>query len=140
MEAAKIQVVRRPERLLSDDKRVITRHLDFRSPKRIRSALKRIARLHDDQIPALLEQSRERFWARYRELEVAFLENATHASDPNAVELEYPLPWVQPSTTSIAEWLSNLARMLNRSRTRTVRFDRSQPNVPPASLGIQAVR
>ncbi len=75
MDTASIEVVRRPERLVSDDKRVITRYFDFGRRKRIRSILRRVMRIADSDVPALLNEVMGSFSARHRDLEGALMEN-----------------------------------------------------------------
>ena len=75
MQAVPIDVIRRPEKLLSDDHRVITRYLDFGNPKRIRSILRRLVRIGDRDVPGLLEETMADFSVRHRDLESAFMEN-----------------------------------------------------------------
>jgi predicted GH43/DUF377 family glycosyl hydrolase len=70
-----IPVIRRPEQLSSDDKRVITRYLDFGQSKRIRSILRRLLALPEKKIPGLLKDIRQRFQPRHRDLESAFLDS-----------------------------------------------------------------
>ena len=68
-------VIRRPEQLASDDKRVITRYLDFGRPARIRSILKRIGKIPEKDIPGLLESVRASFSQRHLDLDAAFRTN-----------------------------------------------------------------
>ncbi|MFP4355937.1 MAG: glycoside hydrolase family 130 protein [Phycisphaerae bacterium] len=68
-------VIRRPEQLSSDDKRVITRYLDFGNPKRIRSILRRLMSLPETDLSGLLDQIRSSFKPRHRDLDAAFLRN-----------------------------------------------------------------
>jgi predicted GH43/DUF377 family glycosyl hydrolase len=75
MQTAPIEVIRRPERLVSDDRRVIPRYLDFKNPKRIRSILRRALRVPEEQLSELLAEVRSTFSHRHRDLEAAFLEN-----------------------------------------------------------------
>ncbi len=80
MQTAPVEVIRRPERLVSDDKRVIPRYLDFKSPRRIRSILRRVLRVPEEQLAELLAEIRRTFSHRHRDLEAAFLENFARVS------------------------------------------------------------
>ncbi len=80
MQTAPVEVIRLPERLLSDDKRVIPRYLDFKSPRRIRSILRRIQRLPEERLSGLLAEVRSTSSHRHRDLEAAFLENFERVS------------------------------------------------------------
>ncbi|MBN1347736.1 MAG: glycoside hydrolase family 130 protein [Phycisphaerae bacterium] len=73
IEPARIQVVRRPEKLLPDDKRVITRYLDFGSPRRIRSILRRLLRIKEEDVAPLLQDVMSDFSSRHRDVEADFL-------------------------------------------------------------------
>ncbi|MBN1341031.1 MAG: hypothetical protein JXQ73_00020 [Phycisphaerae bacterium] len=75
METATLHVTRRPERLLSDDKRVITRYLDFKSPKRIRSILKRLMAVPEEEISPLLAQVHDSFSHRHRAIRDLWRDN-----------------------------------------------------------------
>lgn len=70
-----VHVIRRPERLVSDDKRVITRYLDFRGKKRIRSILRRLVKIKNTDVVPLLDEVRDTFTERHRDLESGFREN-----------------------------------------------------------------
>ncbi len=70
-----LPILRRPERLVSDDKRVITRYLDFRSTRRIRSILRRLVKIKDADVVPLLDEVRDAFSTRHRDLESGFREN-----------------------------------------------------------------
>jgi predicted GH43/DUF377 family glycosyl hydrolase len=67
-----VPVIRKAERLASDDKRVIPRYLDFGHPPRIRSIAKRVLKIPQRRIQPLLEEIRANFSCRHRDLEGAF--------------------------------------------------------------------
>lgn len=69
-----LPIIRRPEGLDADDRRVITRYLQFR-PARVRSILRRILALKDAQVSQLLEATIDDFARRHRQIRTAFLEN-----------------------------------------------------------------
>ncbi|MFW6033165.1 MAG: glycoside hydrolase family 130 protein, partial [Phycisphaeraceae bacterium] len=69
-----VRVVRRPERVESDDKRVITRPFEHNF-RRARSILSRALRLSDAEAAELLDLTRQKFSARHRNLDRVFLEN-----------------------------------------------------------------
>jgi predicted GH43/DUF377 family glycosyl hydrolase len=69
-----LPVIRRPEGLDADDRRVITRCLQFR-PVRTRSILRRILSLSDAQVSRMLEATIDDFARRHREIRTAFLAN-----------------------------------------------------------------
>jgi hypothetical protein len=64
MEASTVRLLRGAKRLESDDRRVITRYLDFRSPRRIRSILNRIMGLADEQVERQLSELMQNFAGR----------------------------------------------------------------------------
>jgi predicted GH43/DUF377 family glycosyl hydrolase len=70
-----LQITRRPEKFASDDKRVITRYLDFGNPARIRSILGRLLLLDDATVAAELEQVRRDFKSRHRDLDASMRRN-----------------------------------------------------------------
>ncbi|MBN1420999.1 MAG: glycoside hydrolase family 130 protein [Planctomycetes bacterium] len=74
-----MDVVRRRERLESDDRRVISRFLTF-DRDRTRSIIRRVLLLPDEEVPPLLEQARARFAGRHPDLDGAFRENFTLAA------------------------------------------------------------
>ncbi len=67
-----VPVIRKAERLASDDKRVIPRYLDFGHPPRIRSIARRVLKIPEEQLESLLEQTRQGFSTRHRDIEAAF--------------------------------------------------------------------
>ncbi|MFP4106467.1 MAG: glycoside hydrolase family 130 protein [Phycisphaerae bacterium] len=75
MKSETLEVTRRPEQLLSDDKRVIPRYLDFHDDKRIRGIIRRIIRLPEEDIPQLLKEIKGDFHARHRDIEADFRAN-----------------------------------------------------------------
>jgi len=75
MEASAVRVTREAQRLESDDRRVITRYLDFRSPRRIRSILNRIMALPDEQVERKLSEVMNNFSARHRDIRAALMDN-----------------------------------------------------------------
>jgi predicted GH43/DUF377 family glycosyl hydrolase len=80
MSASPLRVQRRPERLASDDRRVIPRYLAFGHPPRIRSILRRIRRIPRKHIPALLIEVMGSYSTRHRDLEAAFRAHFEEAS------------------------------------------------------------
>lgn len=92
MQTAPVEVIRRPERLVSDDKRVIPRYLDFKRPRRIRSILRRVLRVPEERLAGLLAEVRSTFSHRHRDIEAAFLENfdrvASHLKAPQEISRE----------------------------------------------------
>ena len=70
-------VTRRPEQLLSDDRRVILRYLDFDQASRIRMIVRRIMRLPEGRVAELLGRALERFAPRHRDLRAALAEHFT---------------------------------------------------------------
>jgi predicted GH43/DUF377 family glycosyl hydrolase len=84
-----LQVRRRPDRFVSDDRRVITRFLDLGSPNRIRSVLSRLTQLSDDDAADLLDSVMYDFSTRHRDIGSAlrnsFREVAGYLEDPNAL-------------------------------------------------------
>ena len=84
-----LRVVRRTEQLLSDDKRVILRYVDFVRPRRIRSVAHRILRIPERKIPGELAKIKRRFATRHRDLEGAFRDNGVkvlrHVRDTKAI-------------------------------------------------------
>jgi len=95
MQTAQVRVIRRPERLLSDDTRVIPRYLDFKSPRRIRSILRRVLRVPEERLGELLAEVRSTFSHRHRDLEAAFLENfervSPHLKSPGKISRDRQL-------------------------------------------------
>lgn len=70
-----LHVTRRPEHLVSEDKRVITRYLGFDSRRRIQLMIKRIMDVPEQQVPDLLELIWSEFSTRHRDVETAFHDN-----------------------------------------------------------------
>ncbi len=66
---------RRPEKLISDDKRVIPRYLDFGHPPRIRSIFRRLAKVRRRDVPRMLQEVRNRFSGKHRQIEAVFRAN-----------------------------------------------------------------
>jgi len=72
-------VVRRPETLRSDHRRVITRYLDFQHPPRIRAVARRVLKLPEKDVSRLLKGVLRGFAARHRDIAAVLLENCTRA-------------------------------------------------------------
>ncbi len=72
MERSPLRAVRRSEKLLSDDKRVICRYLDFRSPGRIRDIVRRVLKVPEGRVRGLLRETIRGFSQRHRDVEEAF--------------------------------------------------------------------
>ncbi|MFP4145574.1 MAG: glycoside hydrolase family 130 protein [Phycisphaeraceae bacterium] len=70
-----LPVNRREELFVSDDRRVITRYLDFGDPARVRSILARLVRLSPAQAEELLEATLHDFSPRHRDVLAAFRDN-----------------------------------------------------------------
>ncbi len=79
MTARSIRVVRRPEQLLADDRRVILRYLDFVHPPRIRSIVRRVLRISERDVPGELAKITRRFATRHRDLAATFRDNGMEA-------------------------------------------------------------
>jgi predicted GH43/DUF377 family glycosyl hydrolase len=86
MKPVQVRVIRRPETLVSDDRRVITRLLDFRNPPRVRRVVRRIMKLPERRVGELLEQVLADFASRHRDVESDLLahyeEIARHVRRP----------------------------------------------------------
>ncbi len=67
-----IRVVRRPERFVSDDKRVIARFFQIGGEHRIRNVVRRVAGLSEGQAEELLAQVRADFAPRHRRIDAVF--------------------------------------------------------------------
>ena len=84
-----LQVRRHAEELLSDDKRVILRYLDFHHPRRLFMILRRIMNIPEAKVPELLEKVAERFGRRHPDLPASLLEHyrqvSSHVSPPREV-------------------------------------------------------
>jgi hypothetical protein len=74
-QTSSLNVVHRPEQLMPDDKRVITRLFDPHNPRRVRAILNRVMRLDRQEVVRLLAGVLEDFAPRHRDIEAAFLEN-----------------------------------------------------------------
>lgn len=70
--ATQITVTRRPERFISDDRRVITRFFTIDGEQRIRSVIRRVLELSDPEVHDLLADLRRQFGPRHRDLDRAF--------------------------------------------------------------------
>ena len=66
---AKVQVIRRPERFLSDDSRVIAHFLDIGDPRRAKAIIARVLALDEPQVHQLYQRVMEEFAHRHRRLE-----------------------------------------------------------------------
>ena len=75
MAGGSLRVIRRAEKLVRDDRRVIPRYLDFAHGPRIRSIARRVLKVPPRRVPALLRQVMRRFAARHRDLRAAFRDN-----------------------------------------------------------------
>lgn len=75
-------VTRRPEMFVSDDRRVITRHLDFGDPVRIRSILSRLLNLTEQQVRDGLTNTIHEFANRHRDLHAVMVHHY-HAVAPH---------------------------------------------------------
>lgn len=71
---------RRPEKFVSEDRRVITRYLHFSNPERIIAILERVMRLGDEQVSGLLSEVMEDFSVRHRDVRTAFMDNFREVS------------------------------------------------------------
>jgi len=80
MERDTIRVTRLSDRLVSDDKRVIPRYLDFASPKRIRSIFHRVEKIGPTEAGRLLRDVRRRFSRKHRDLDEAFQRHFNEAA------------------------------------------------------------
>jgi len=74
MRTSPVQIIRRPEQLLPDDNRVISRLFELR-PRRIRSILGRLVALSDEQVHRLLPQIWQNFASRHDDIRSVFLRN-----------------------------------------------------------------
>lgn len=72
MPGKNLRIKRRPELLLNDDNRVITRYLDFHSAPRIRSIVQRVLTVPEDRIGGLIDEVRRHFQGRHRDIDQAF--------------------------------------------------------------------
>ena len=73
--ATTLNVYRGPERLLSDDKRVILRYLALSHPPRVRAIFKRIMKLPEERVGELLQRTLADFADRHHDVETAFMEH-----------------------------------------------------------------
>ena len=78
--AQDISVVRRPEKLLSDDKRVIARYLDFHDPQKVSRIASRVLNLDAEGISSLLSQVMRLFASRHGNLEEILQDNYEQAA------------------------------------------------------------
>lgn len=69
---APLSIVRLPEQFVSDDKRVITRYLNFGDETRIKSILQRLMALGEPEVVQLLATVQEHFSDRHYDLDGAF--------------------------------------------------------------------
>ena len=76
-----LRATRRSEKLLSDDKRVICRYLDFKSPSRIRGLVRRVMDLPDRRVSSMLREVMGGFSQRHRDVEAAFRANYEEAAE-----------------------------------------------------------
>jgi predicted GH43/DUF377 family glycosyl hydrolase len=67
-----LTVVRRPERFISDDKRVITRFFEVGGETRARSVIERVLRLPEPEVQHLLQGVLKGFNSRHRDIEAVF--------------------------------------------------------------------
>jgi predicted GH43/DUF377 family glycosyl hydrolase len=67
--------------LRPDPARVITRPMDLRNPRRVRSLVARVMALDDRQVSETLATVRERFLARHEDIEAVFLDHFRRACD-----------------------------------------------------------
>ncbi len=70
--ASKVNVVRRPERFVSDDRRVITRFFATGGEDHQRAIVQRVLELDDAEVDALVTHLRADFSRRHRHIEEAF--------------------------------------------------------------------
>ena len=89
-----LRLVRRPERFVSDDKRVITRYLQF-GDARVQSIVNRLVQLDPAQVSEQLAVVRRDFKARHRDLDQALLQNFAqvkkHIAHPDRLSDEQKL-------------------------------------------------
>lgn len=81
LSASKLPITRLSEKLVSDDRRVVTRflHLEPR-PRRVRSIAGRVMALSEDRVSRLLTRVMENFSSRHRDIESTFLEHYREAA------------------------------------------------------------
>jgi predicted GH43/DUF377 family glycosyl hydrolase len=75
MNTTHINLRRLPPRFIADDKRVITRYLDFGDPVRIRSILGRLLPLEEAQVHHLLHDVLSDFSPRHRDIKAELMES-----------------------------------------------------------------
>ena len=84
-----VKVTRRPERFISDDKRVITRFFEVGGEPRIRSVIERVMGLSEQEVDRLADEVREKFSPRHRYIERVlerhFAEVARFVNDPHSL-------------------------------------------------------
>ncbi|MFW6059961.1 MAG: glycoside hydrolase family 130 protein [Phycisphaeraceae bacterium] len=87
--ATKVTVTRRPERFVSDDRRVITRFFRVDGEQRVRSIVQRVLALEAQEVDQLLEQVRRDFGPRHRQLDDIFQQHFEQVRPhvPNAKRL-----------------------------------------------------
>ena len=73
-----LYVLRLPDQLTSDDRRVIPRFLSFGQPRRIRSICARVAAISPERARLRLEELAKRFNSRHRDMEQTFREHYHH--------------------------------------------------------------
>lgn len=90
--ATKVNVTRRPERFLSDDRRVITRFFRIDGEQRVRSIVNRVLALEEHEVDELLAQIHRDFSPRHRRLEAVFKHHfqQVQAHVPGAARLSEP--------------------------------------------------
>jgi len=87
-----LRVRRRREVLISDDRRVILRYLNFGRPRRIRSILRRLLRFPRRRVAGALREVTGSFSRRHRDVEEAFADNYAEAA-----RHLHPAPQVAPA-------------------------------------------
>ena len=92
MTTTSLNVYHGEERLLSDDRRVILRYLAFGHPPRVRSIFRRLMKLSETQVAALLEETLASFAGRHHAVEPVFVEHykrvARECSPPADISLQ----------------------------------------------------
>ena len=90
-----LKITRKPEKLVSDDKRVITRYLNFGNAPRIRSILSRLVRVPDDEVGPLLQETIKDFASRHRNWQQTMQSNFNqvkqHLDHPDRLSNEHQL-------------------------------------------------
>lgn len=84
-----VTVTRRPERFISDDKRVVTRFFEVGGEPRIRGVIERVLALSEKEVDRLSEEVRARFSPRHRHIERVlerhFAQVARFVGDPHSL-------------------------------------------------------